>query len=107
MKEETKCAEVAFATGSKKTFRPNEWVVDSDASSYMCGNNDFFDEVTPLSGTFVTLADGNVAEVKAKGSGQLNCEAKDAKPKKISLSEVQLILKLELDFCKLADRDRS
>lgn len=58
----------AFATGSRKTFRPNGWIVASGASSRMCGNEDFFEEMTAFSGAAFILADGNVAEVKAKGS---------------------------------------
>lgn len=103
MKEENNCAEFAFATGSKKTFRPNGLIAASGASSHMCGNEYFFDEMIAFSGATFILADGNVAEVKAKGSDckriDLRSQGWDAEENKPVGSSTGSGVGNELGFC--------
>lgn len=86
---------------------PGEWIVHSGALSHMYGNEDFFKEMTPITGTSVTLADGNVAEVKAKGTGIVTCKHRDGKQKEVILSAVLHVPELKTNLVsEQADRQR-
>lgn len=47
------------------------WIVDPGATSHMCCDRSFLDELKPSSGISITLADGNETLVKGVGSGSL------------------------------------
>nr|XP_029710223.1 uncharacterized protein LOC115256104 [Aedes albopictus] len=65
----------AFATHPTPTaMKPTNWIVDSGASSHMCSDEAFFNQLKPITGMSVALADGRVADVAGKGTGNLFCK---------------------------------
>lgn len=73
----------------------NVWIVDSGATSHMCCDRAFFDEMKPSTGISITLADGNETLVRGVGSGRLFCQDEEGKPQEIILSEVFYVPDLE------------
>lgn len=78
------------------------WIVDSGATSHMCADRTFFDELRSSSGISITLADGNETHVKGIGSGKLLCCDDQGEEHEVILSEVYYVPELESNLISVS-----
>lgn len=92
-----KSSEFSFTVGvvSKKREQPKSWIIDSGATSHMCCDRAFFDELKQSTGVSITLADGNETVVKGVGSGHLYYYDENGDRRKITLNDVYYVPELE------------
>ena len=88
------------AESNNKSVR--NWIIDSGASSHMCGDEQFFNELVPVSGKSVSLTDGHKATTKAIGSGSLVCTDKNGVDHRITLSGVLHVPELETNLISVS-----
>ena len=85
-----KSSEFSFIVGvvSKKREQLKSWIIDSGATSHMCCDRAFFNELKQSTGVSITLTDGNETVVKGVGSGHLHYYDENGDRRKITLNDV-------------------